>query len=104
MEIVTKVFDGEPRWISVVPKVEGKLPKYSDETKGSWLRLDLVEGVEAVVCIGIGEDTSNYEYGVAVYALGRSYYVSRKIFKGATARDIVEEVLHAVSASRRDRK
>lgn len=98
MSIVTKDFDGIPRWIQVLPYSDGRLPSYSSHTKSSWLRLDLVERVEAAVCLGVG-DEDQYEYGIRLYSGDKSYYASSELFKQPEASKVVENVLDAVSAA-----
>ena len=97
MSIQTKVFDGVPRWLRVVPHIDGRLPAYA-ENKSCWIRLDLIDRVEAAVCIGVGpEDT--YEHGIRVYVRETSYYASPDLFVGKEAEKMVDSVLGAVGAA-----
>jgi len=71
MGIQTNVYDGVPRWLRVVLHIDGKLPAYGED-KPSWIRLDLIDRVEAATCIGIG-DEADYQYGIRVYVQKKSY-------------------------------
>ena len=97
MDIETNVYNGVPRWLRVVPHVEGRLPGYA-EGQPCWIRLDHIDRVEADACINIGNEDEN-EYGVRVFVREQSYYVLPALYKRNEADRLVESVLVAVGAA-----